>query len=712
MKKLALFAAVLALVSCRGDRTAGTAGPRIPLTYPQAARGDVVDDHHGTKVADPYRWLEDADSAETRQWIDAQNAVTQQYLASIPQRDALRARLTELWNYERYTIPYSRGGRYLFSKNDGLQNQNVLYAADGKDSEPRVLIDPNTLSKDGTVALGGMSLTKDGKLLAYSLADGGSDWVTFRVRDLATGKDRDDKVEWVKFSGASWFEDRGFFYSRFDAPKAGEKLTGSNRFHKLFFHVLGTPQGEDLLIYQRPEDGELNVSGQVSDDEKFLVIGVRKGTQRRNVIAIANLPSDRSKLVPEVRELIGGFDASYAFVGNRGSTLWFRTDKDAPRGRVIAVDAANPDRGAWKTVIPEGPDRLVSVSHVGGRLIATYLKDARSLVRVFEADGKLVRDVGLPGIGTASGFDGDPGDPETFYSFTSFTDPGSIWRYDVATGRSTVFRRPRLQFDPSAFETKQVFYPSKDGTKVPMFLTHEKGLAPSPDTPVLLYAYGGFDISLTPSFSVTQLVWMERGGIYAVANLRGGGEYGEDWHKAGMKDKKQNVFDDFIAAAEFLIANRHTSSRRLATFGGSNGGLLIGATMIQRPDLFGACMPAVGVMDMLRFHKFTVGWGWVPEYGTADDPADFRVLHAYSPYHNLRPAKYPPTLVTTADHDDRVVPAHSFKFAAALQHAQQGEAPVLIRIDTRAGHGAGKPTAKQIEEAADRLAFLTKELGL
>jgi prolyl oligopeptidase len=700
------------------------AAARSRLAYPTARRADQVDDWHGTKVEDPYRWLEDADSPETRAWIDAENAVTQTYLESIPRRDALRARLTELWNYERYGLPYREAGRYVLSKNDGLQNQNVLYVADKVDATPRVLIDPNTFSKDGTVALAGTSISKDGKLLAYGVADAGSDWVTWRVRNLETGQDEPDKVEWVKFSGAAWTKLGGFFYSRFDAPKTGEKLTGSNRFHKLYFHPLGMEQTHDRLVYERKEDGELNVSGLVTDDDRWLLVNVRRGTQRKNYIGIAELPGDISLEEaqgtgiyppigqPDVRDLIAGFDASYAFVGNQGSTFWFRTDKDAPRGRIIALDAKSPDRAGWKTVVPESPDTLLSATHVGGRLILSYLKDARSVVKVYETDGRFVRDVKLPGLGTASGFDGEADNPETFYTFTSFMNPGTVYRYDVATGGSTVFRKPEVRFDLDRYETTQVFYPSKDGTKVPMFLTHQKGMKPDGNAPVLLYAYGGFNVPITPSFSVTNLVWMEMGGVYAVANLRGGSEYGEDWHAAGMKDKKQNVFDDFIAAAEWLIGNRWTRRERLATFGGSNGGLLVGATMIQRPDLFAACMPAVGVMDMLRFHKFTVGWGWVPEYGTPDDPKDFKSLHAYSPYHNLRRGEYPATLITTSDHDDRVVPAHSFKFAAALQHAQTGAAPALIRIEVRAGHGAGKPTKKQIEEAADRLAFLTKELGM
>jgi prolyl oligopeptidase len=695
-----------------GASVAATVAP-ARLVYPATRCSDDADVFHGVTVPDPYRWLEDEASAETRAWIEAQNALTSRYLSGIAGREAIRARLTELWNFERNGIPRRKGGRYLLSRNDGLQNQSVLYVADRLDATPRVLVDPNAMSADGTVALAGSALSDDGRLLAYGVSDAGSDWTTWRVKDVDSGRDLPDVVSWVKFAGARWTKDgAGFFYGRFAPPKPGEELKGANRFHRLHYHRLGTPQEDDPLIYDRPEDGALYLSCDVTEDGRWLLIGVRRGTERKHVIQVAPLDRNPAEARPVVRELIGGFDAAYGFAGNAGTTFWFLTDKDAPRGRVIAVDAGDPSRSRWKTVVPEAAERLTDASYVGGRLVLSYLKDARSVVRVHERDGRLVREVALPGLGTASGFSGDPDDPETFFSFTSFAEPGAIWRHDVGTGESTVFRSPKLGFSPDGYETTQVFYTSRDGTRVPMFLTRRKGVRPDGTAPVLLYGYGGFDIAITPAFSVPNLVWMEMGGVFASANLRGGGEYGEAWHRAGMKLAKQNVFDDFIAAAEWLVANRWARPGGVATLGRSNGGLLVGATMIQRPDLFGACVPAVGVMDMLRFHKFTVGWGWIPEYGSPEVADEFRVLHAYSPYHRLKDGRYPPTLILTADHDDRVVPAHSFKFAAALQRHQQGGAPVLVRIETRAGHGAGKPTPKQIEEAADQLAFLAHTLGI
>jgi prolyl oligopeptidase len=678
--------------------------------YPEAPRSDTVDDYHGNKIADPYRPLEDPDSRETRAWIAAENQVTAAFLESIPAREKIKKRLTELWNYEKFAVPNQEGGRIFYTRNSGLQNQGVLYVLPALDAEPRVLLDPNTLTADGTVALSGTSTSHDGAKLAYGLASAGSDWQEWRVRDVETGSDRDDLLKWIKFSGASWTRDgKGFYYSRFPEPRPGEDLKGVNYYQKLFFHSLGTPQSDDLLVYERPDQKEWEFHGLVTDDGKYLIVTVAKGTDDKYRILYQSLETPKAPIV----ELIDNFDQEYSFLDNDGPVFWFKTDRDAPRGRVIAIDTRNPKPESWKEIIPQAEETLISVSVVGGRFIASFLKDAHTQVKVFELDGTFVREVDLPGLGTASGFGGKRSDRETFYSFASFNTPPTIYRYEVASGRSTVFRKPRLAFDPADYETTQVFYKSKDGTRVPMFLSHKKGIKLDGSNPTLLYGYGGFNIPLTPTFSASNLVWMEMGGVYAQANLRGGGEYGEAWHKAGTKLTKQNVFDDFIAAAEWLIEHKVTSTPRLAIAGGSNGGLLVGACITQRPELYGAALPAVGVMDMLRFHKFTIGWAWVDDFGSSDDPAEFKAIRAYSPLHNIKPGTcYPPTLITTADHDDRVVPAHSFKFAAALQAAQSCDQPILIRIETKAGHGAGKPTTKIIEEAADRWAFLVKVLGV
>jgi prolyl oligopeptidase len=679
------------------------------ITYPESTRVDHVDVYHGVKVSDPYRWLEDLDSEQTRSWVTEQNKVTMGFLDAIPERKALRERLKELWNYERYTVPYKQGGRYFYGRNDGLQNQNVLYWLDRLDGEPRVVLDPNTLSEDGTVALSGTSISEDGKLLAYGLSSGGSDWQEWKVREIETGRDLPDRLQWVKFSGAAWTHDsKGFFYSRYDEPREGGRMEDTNFYQKLYYHRLGTPQSEDELVYQRPDQKEMGFGAAVTEDGRYLVIFAWKGTEINNGIFYKDLRTPGSKVV----ELLKDFDASYNFVGNDGPVFWLRTDSGAPRGRLIAVDIRNPGRESWKELIPEARETLQGVGCLNDSFVTEYLKDAHSQIRIFGLDGKLRRELELPGLGSVNGFSGKREDRETFYSFTSFTSPGTIFRYDLVTGKSTVFREPAIKgFDPTAYETKQVFFTSKDGTRVPMFITHKKGLKLDGGNPAYLYGYGGFSVSLTPSFSIPQIVWMERGGVYATANLRGGGEYGEDWHLAGSKLKKQNVFDDFIAASEWLIANGYTGKGRLAIAGHSNGGLLTAAAMVQRPDLFGAVVVGVGVLDMLRFHKFTIGWGWVSDYGSPDDPEEFKALYAYSPYHNLKPGTaYPATLITTADHDDRVVPAHSFKFAAALQAANGGPNPTLIRIETRAGHGGGKPTGKKIEEAADELGFLFKIL--
>ncbi len=681
--------------------------------YPVSYLGETVDNYHGTEIKDPYRWLEDADAEATQAWVEAQNQITFDFLDGIAVKSKIQARLTELWDYEKYGIPFKEGDRYFYFKNDGLQNQSVLYTLTSLDGEPTVLLDPNQLSADGTVALSGLAISDDGHLMAYALSMGGSDWKEWRIRSVETGEDLSDRVEWSKFSGAAWTSDgKGFFYSRYDRPESGE-LQNINYYQKLYYHRVGTPQTEDILIYHRPDRKEWGFDSGVTEDGRYLIISVWQGSEPKNLIFYLDLQAHPSleDVKPEhIVELIDQFEAEYSFIDCDGSLFWLRTDLDAPRGRAIAIDINSPQQ--VKELIPQAPETLEGVSLINNQFVAFYLKDAATQVKIFDLDGQFVREVKLPGIGSAGGFGGKRHDKETFYSFTSFTVPPTIYRYHMQTDESIVFRRPQVNFDADRYVTEQVFYHSKDGTKVPMFITHKQGIELDSQNPTLLYAYGGFGVSLTPSFSISNLVWMEMGGIYAVPNLRGGGEYGEDWHQAGTKSKKQNVFDDFIAAAEWLTANGYTSTSKLAIAGGSNGGLLVGACMTQRPDLFGAALPAVGVMDMLRFHKFTIGWAWTAEYGSPDNAEDFPILYAYSPLHNLKPgAAYPATLITTADRDDRVVPAHSFKFAAALQASHSGDAPVLIRIETKAGHGAGKPTAKLIEEASDRLAFLTKVLN-
>ncbi len=688
--------------------------------YPRAHRVAQVDDYHGTRVQDPFRWLENPDSTESRLWIEAQNVVTSNYLSQIPSRPALKERLTKLWNYERFGLPHKQGQRYFYSRNDGLQNQAVLYSLTDLDGTPQVLLDPNTLSKDGTVALKSYVFSHDGSLMAYGLSAAGSDWEEWRLRDVATAQDRPDVLKWVKFSSASWSRDgKGFFYSRYAEPDESTKLQSVNFFQKLYYHRVGTVQAEDILVYERPDQKEWKFDGEVTDDGRWLVITCTQGTDVKNRVMIADLKSGTTPVTKEgftqrpVRPLLMDFDSSYNFIGNDESAFYFQNDFGAPRGRLIAIDINQPERARWKVIIPETLDTLSQVSILNQQFITTWMHHAHSSVRVYDKTGKMIREVDLPGLGTASGFSGHPTDTETFYSFASFTQPATIYRHNLTTGENTTFRSPKVQFDPKDYETSQVFYQSKDGTRVPMFISHKKGLKLDGETPTLLYGYGGFNISLTPTFSPATLAWMQLGGVYAQPNLRGGGEYGEDWHQAGTKLRKQNVFDDFIAAAEWLIAHRYTSSRRLAISGGSNGGLLVGACLTQRPELFGACLPAVGVLDMLRFHKFTIGWAWVSDYGSSEDAAQFNALYRYSPLHNIKQGRsYPPTMILTADHDDRVVPAHSFKFGATLQSAQSGPAPILLRIDTKAGHGAGKPTSKIIEEAADRFAFLFKSLGV
>ncbi len=683
------------------------------LTYPDAKTGTVSDDYHGTAVADPYRWLEDdvRTSKEVAAWVEGENQVTEAYLKDIPQREAIRKRITDLWNYEKISAPFKVGGRYFFSKNNGLQNQSVLFTQDSLDGPARMLLDPNAWTKDGTIALSGMALTDDAKYLAFGKAAAGSDWNTWHVLDVATGQQLPDELKWVKFSGASWTNDgKGFFYSRFPEPVKDAAFQALNENQSLYYHRLGTPQGEDVLVYRTPGNPKWTVGGTVSEDGRYLVISVGDGTTSRKARVVYR---DLTEPYALPVELVPNHLNKFSFLGNDGPVFFFQTDFNAPKYQVIAVDTRNPDPKGWKTVIPEAKEPLEDANLVGNLFVCSYLQDARTAVKIFDVAGTHVRDVALPGIGTAGGFGGKRTDTETFYSFSSFATPPSVFKYDLITGKSTLLRQAQVKFDPGEYEVKQVFYPSKDGTKVPMFVAHKKGIKLDGTNPTLLYGYGGFNISLTPGFSVSRLAWMEMGGVFAVANLRGGGEYGDDWHRAGTKTKKQNVFDDFIAAAEYLVREKYTSPKKLAIQGGSNGGLLVGACMTQRPDLYGACLPAVGVMDMLRFQRFTAGRFWVDDYGSSDNADEFRALLAYSPYHTLLrngPRAYPATMVTTADTDDRVVPGHSFKFAAALQAMHRGPNPVLIRIETKAGHGAGKPTAKVIEEVADQWSFLVRTL--
>lgn len=693
------------------------------IKYPVSKKVEQTDDYFGVKVSDPYRWLEDINSADTKAWVEAQNKVTFDYLATIPQREKIKTRLTELWNYEKYSAPFKEGGKYFYFKNDGLQNQYVLYVADSVTDKGRVLLDPNTLSADGTVALSGLAISEDGKTMAYGLSAAGSDWQEWRFRNVETGADMADVLKHIKFSGASWTKDgKGIFYSRYPEPDEKAKLSAVNHFQKLYYHKLGTPQTEDVLVYERPDDKEMGVGAGVSEDGRWLNITVWKGTSPNVLIYYKDLSKPDSPIMP----LVEKFENEYSFIGNDGATLYFKTDKDAPRGRIVATEL-EAQKGAftlqpgeyfnnkfkWREVVPQAAETIEGVSFINNQFVVSYLKDAYTQVRIFDKAGKAVRSVELPGIGAAGGFGGKQSDTETFYTFSSFTTPPTIYRYDMRSGKSEVFRKSDVKFISADYEVKQVFYKSKDGTKVPMFIVHKKGIKLDGTNPTLLYGYGGFSVSLTPNFSVSRLAWLEAGGVWAMPNIRGGAEYGEEWHVAGTKLKKQNVFDDFIAAAEYLIKEKYTTPKKLAIQGGSNGGLLVGAVLNQRPDLFGAALPAVGVMDMLRFTEFTIGAAWTSDYGSPKVKEEFEAIYRYSPLHNLKAGtKYPAVMVTTADTDDRVFPAHSFKYAAALQAAQGGEAPVLIRIETKAGHGAGKPTAKIIEEAADIYGFLMKNLGI
>ncbi len=698
--------------------SAAAATAAAPLTYPATRKVEQSDNYHGTIVQDPYRWLEDDNSPETKAWVMAQNAVTDRFLQSMPQRLPTRKLYTDLYNFEKFGVPFKEGGRYFWTRNDGLQQQSVLYTAKSLKDTPQIALDPNTLSKDGTVALSGTAISQDGRLLAYGIAGAGSDWQTWKVRDLQTGQDLPDTIEWVKFSSASWTPDgKGFFYARYDAPKSGEALTGANYYQKLYYHRLGTPQSDDVLVAENKEEKQWGFGADVTDDGRLAIINIWTGSGRKNGLMLLPLDAQGGYAGAKPVPLTMAFDAEYVPVVLDGQRLILKTDKDAPRGRLLEVklgkDWSVPEASTWTTLVPESKEAMVSASGVGGRLLLSYLADASTLVREYGADGKHVRDIRLPGIGTAAGFSGKWKDSETFFSFTSLTSPGEIHRLDAKTGKTELFKRPKTAFQADQFEMKRAFVTSKDGTQLPVFIAHRKGLKLDGNNPTLLYGYGGFNVPMTPGYNVTAATWMKMGGVYVLAVLRGGGEYGASWHEAGTKERKQNVFDDFIAAGEWLVKNQYTRPQRLAINGGSNGGLLVGAVVNQRPDLFGAAVPQVGVMDMLRFQKFTIGWAWVSDYGTSDKPEDFQWLIKYSPLHTIQNNKrYPAVMVTTGDHDDRVVPAHSFKYTAALQAANTGPAPKLIRIETQAGHGAGKPTSKIIEERADILAFIANTFGM
>jgi prolyl oligopeptidase len=679
------------------------------LNYPLAPKGDQVDDYHGSKIADPYRGLEDADAPSTEKWVRQENELTFSYLAKLPGREEIKKQLTELWNYEKFGGFQKAGNHYFYFHNSGLQNQAVLYVMDSLSGPARELLDPNTYRKDGTTALDGESVSWNGKLYGYAVAQAGSDWAEWRVRDVATGKDASDLIQWTKGTVISWAaDDRGFYYARYAEPPPEKLLTVAALDEKVYFHKLGDPQSADKLIYERPDHPNWSISPIVMEGGRYLLFYMENGVPGTNLLAYQDLRSANPRTVM----LIPSAEYAYVPLAVIGSTLYLQTNDGAPRSRVIAMDIQHPERANWKEIVPERAETLDGAQIADGKLLLSYMKDAHSAARLVTLDGKTVADIAMPGIGTAGWSPARLQDKEMFYRFEGFTIAPDVYRLDLQTAKSAVIRQSKVSVDLSLYETKQIFYTSKDGTRIPMFLSYKKGLKLDGRNPTLLYAYGGFDIAETPNFRPALVEWMRMGGVYAVANIRGGSEYGEAWHQAGMRAKKQNVFDDFIAGAQWLIASKYTSTPKLAIFGGSNGGLLIGAVLNQRPDLFGAAMPAVGVMDMLRFQNFGFGTQWVGEYGSSENPEDFKVLRAYSPLHNIHKGVYPPTLITTSDHDDRVMPGHSLKYAATLQQAQEGPAPILIRIETRAGHGAGKPTTKQIDEWADRYAFLKSALKI
>jgi len=709
-KPILLIISSAVLLSCGKDacKTQDSKFEQIKVTYPETRKDTTVqDDYFGTKISDPYRWLENDTTAETKKWVAAENKVTFGYLEQIPFRAKIKTRLTEIWNYPKYSTPFKEGGYYFFYKNDGLQNQSVLYFHKQLSDDPKVLIDPNKLSPDGTTSLSGFSVSKDGKYAGYSLSEGGSDWQTIYVMTLADQKNTTDKIKWVKFSGISWYQD-GFFYSRFPEPR-GSELSTANSFQKLYYHKMGTEQSEDLLVYEDSKNPLYGHYGGVSEDERWLIMVSTTGTYG-NTLKVKDL---KKGLTAPWITIVDDFNNETNVVDNEGDDIFLMTNIDADKYRVVKVNTANPDRKNWVTVIPQDENVMTGISNIGGKWIASYIKDASSLIKVYDHSGKYLNDVELPTRGTVGGFGGKKSETESFYVFTSFNMPPTIYKYDTYKNTSEIFRKSEMKFNSDDYVVKQEFYESKDGTKVPMFIVHKKGIKQNGKNPTLLYGYGGFDISILPSFQVQLIAFLEKGGVYAVANLRGGGEYGQEWHKAGMLLKKQNVFDDFIAAAEFLIEKKYTNSNKLAIHGRSNGGLLVGACMTQRPELFKVALPAVGVLDMLRYHQFTIGHAWAVEYGSSDNEEDFKNLIKYSPLHNVKKGTtYPSTMILTADHDDRVVPAHSFKFAATLQANHTGDNPVLIRIDTKAGHGAGKSTTMAIEEWADIWAFTMFNLGM
>jgi prolyl oligopeptidase len=707
MKHFSLLFCILVFLSCQtnSNKTASMEFKKIPVTYPASAKDpSVSDDYFGTKITDPYRWLEDDQSAETKDWVTKQNLVTFGYLSQIPFRDQVKERLSQIFNYERYGNPFKKAGKYYFFKNDGLQNQSVLYVQEKLDGEAKVVLDPNTFSADGTSSLQEMEFSKDGRYLAYSISAGGSDWRTILVKDMQSGEMLADKIEWAKFTGIAW-QGNGFYYTRYPQPKKGDELKAENKFGAVYYHALNTPQSADKVVYEDKQHPNRFFGAETTDDEQFLCIIGSESTSG-NVLYFKDLKDPKATFQPVSEK----FDNDFALIDNLGDQLLVLTNYKAPRQCLLLIDTKQPAEANWKTLVAEDANDVLQGARVcGNRIVCNYLHNAASTLKAFDTDGKLIQEIQLPEIGTVGGVSGEKDDNQAFYSFSSFLRPNTVYALDIASLKSTVFKAPKLDFNPDAFTTEQVWYTSKDGTKVPMFITRKKNIKFDGLNPTLLYGYGGFNISVTPSFSPSRAVLLEKNGIYAVANIRGGGEFGETWHKSGTKCQKQNVFDDFIAAAEYLVEKKYTSPQKLAIQGGSNGGLLVGACMTQRPDLFAVCFPQVGVLDMLRYHKFTIGYAWAVDYGRSDNAEEFKCLIAYSPLHNLKKVAYPATLITTADHDDRVVPAHSFKFAATLQENQQGDKPTLIRIDTSAGHGAGKPTSKMIEEAADMLSFMLWE---
>ncbi len=677
------------------------------IEYPETRMDEIVDNYFGVKVADPFRWLENDTCAETKQWVEAQNEVTFDYLERIPFRNKIKERLTEIWDFPRYSTPFWQENYYFFFKNEGMQDHSVLYVREGIDGEPRVLIDPNEMSEDGTVSLTRLGISNNGKYLAYGISRGGSDWNEIFVLDVETGEKLDDHIKWVKFSGISW-KGEGFYYSRYDKPKPGEALSGTNENHKVYYHKLGTSQKEDELIYANTEYPRRNYSAVTTEDEKFLIL-YESETTSGNAVHVKNLTRPGSRF----QNIIQGFDYNNSVIDHLNGKMLVRTNHGASNYRLVLVDPANPASHNWKEIIPESDNVLKGVSLIGGKMIVHYMEDAKSVAYIYSMDGEREQELQLPAIGSLGGFSGKKDENIAFFTFTSFTYPTSIFKFDVSKNSYEPYFIPEIDFDIDKYETKQVFYTSKDGTEVPMFIVHKKGLELDGNNPTLLYGYGGFNASMTPSFSITRLLLLENNGVFALANIRGGGEYGKEWHRAGTKLEKQNTFDDFISAAEYLIDEGYTSSEKLAIQGGSNGGLLVGAVMTQRPELFKVAFPAVGVLDMLRYHKFTIGWAWANDYGTSEDSVHFHNLYSYSPLHNVKEGvEYPATLITTADHDDRVVPAHSFKYAAELQRKHEGDNPVLIRIETKAGHGAGKPTWMIIEQVADTYSFMLYNMGV